>query len=263
MIKLKRLLTNKSLPSKSILVSIGVSALLLLLFFYYFPRTEFGVKRFYSKQLGRLSASVDGISGDIESSADPRSALNSYGKKLDDTLSVCKKIQSRYRLAGNKSFKRQVKDTADGAKKLCDDLVPILSYSKELYASLAIYILYDTSAWPSYDNETFGTHMAETQGMIRTTLPRLEKINYPQLDDPALGELITQVKSAEKLADEAYMTLTKNDTAKTVELAEKLRKDMHQDKSDFLNARLYFWNNTVQLDSLRQAISQLSGLIKS
>lgn len=254
---------NKNLPNKRTLTAIGVSVVILMLFSYFLPRSEYGVKRFYSKQLGKLNSSVEAISKEIETDQDTKLALESYDKKLNEPLSVCKKIQSRYRKIEGKSFKQQTRETVDGTKKLCDDLTPILAYSKELYSTLTPYLIYNTEAWPPYENEEFSSHLAGTQGMIRKTLPRLEKINYPQVDDPALGELISQVKSAEKLADETYVTLTKNDATTGQNLAEQLRKDMRQDKSDFLNARQYFWNNTVEADSLRQVIHQLIERIKS
>jgi hypothetical protein len=262
-INLKNYIKNKKILTKRYYLAAGVFLFGVVVYFILLPRTEYGVKRFYLKQLSKLEVSVNNISKDISSTNDTRISVDSYLKKLSEPMAICKKVKSRYGLSQKGSIDKPIRDAVKGAKTLCDDLSPILAYSTELYITLTPYLIYDTNVWPAFENEEFVTRLAETQGMIRTTLPRLEKINFPDVEDPALGEIITQVKSAEKLADDSYAATTKNDSSSAQGLTEHLRKDLRQDKVDFLSARQYFWQNTVQIDSLQGAIKKLQDQLKS
>lgn len=243
-----------------------VAATLLLLwvvvFLYYLPRTENGVRHFYTKQLGKLNGSVTAINSEINAPIDPKTTLINYDKLLNKTLPLCQKMEQRYHQIEHKRYKKEVRDAVQGAHQLCTDLTSIISYSKDLYGTLSPYILYDTENWPAFESNEFTGHLASTQGMLRTALPRLEKLSYPNIDDPALGEFITQVKSADKLAEDTYTVASKNDAQQAQELSEKLRKEMTRDKAGFINARLYFWNNTVQVNVLQQVISRLAEQLK-
>lgn len=252
---------------KIIIIVASVAGIVLLIFgfvfLYFIPRTESGVKRHYNKQLAKLNTSIKEINKDIARNQEPKEALASYDKKLKDVSPICKKIISRHKQTAGKKYSAETRQSIDGANKLCGDLLPVIAYSRQLYSTLKPYMLYGTDSWPAYDNAEFTGKLSEAQGLIKTTQANLEKINYPQIEDPALGELLVQIKSADKVGDDAYKAAAKGEATQSQELAERLRKDMRQDKADFLSARQYFWQNTVQSDALLQALEQLQNNIKN
>lgn len=255
----------RSLSRKTFYLAIGSISIFLVIFLivalYFLPRTEWAIKRHYSKGLSKLSLSVESIGLTFATVEDTKTNLEQYRKTLNGTRDICKQLNGK-QLERSRNIGGSLKQSSEGVKKLCEDLIPLLDYSRELHDILKPYLTYEVAAWPPPESKEFSGHLAETQGMIRSTLPRLKKLSYPEVDDPALSEFILQIEAAEKLADEGYTSLTKNETSVTNLKAEQLRNVLRQDKTDFLDARRYFWENTAQIDALQKAITKLRDSLK-
>ncbi len=254
-----------SVSKKTLHLIIGFVILIVLVIlgtFYFLPRTEWGIKRYYFKQLNKLGSSVESIKFNSEKPNDTKTDLEQYHKTLTSSLDTCKQLDNRYSQVGDRKLGGNLRQSLEGTKKLCDDLVPLLSYSRELHSALKPYLIYDVNAWPPPESEQFSSHLAKTLGMTRSTLSRLKKVEYPKVDDPALSEITQQIEAAEALADEAYTSLSKNETSVATGKTEQLRSGLRQDKTDFLNARHYYWNDTAQIDALQKAITKLRDPLK-
>lgn len=253
------------LNKKNSCLVIGFVILIVLVILgtlYFLPRTEWDIKRYYFKQLNKLGSFVESVKFNSEKPNDTITDLEQYHKALTNSLDTCRQLDNRYSLVGSRKLSGNLRQSLDSTKKLCDDLVPLLSYSRELHSALKPYLIYDVNAWPPLESEQFSSHLAKTLGMTRSTLSRLKKVEYPKVDDPALSEIIQQIEAAEELADEAYTSLTKNETSVATTKTEQLRSELRQDKTDFLDARRYFWENTAQIDALQKAIIKLKDSLK-
>ncbi len=214
--------------------------------------------------------------------ADPENATQPYAKNLSGLTSTLKKLDDNLivpemnqidtaletynkQVAGltqycHQLIKQKKPDNTNKGKVIgervtgiCQDLLPVLFYTGDLYKKLSDYLLISDSEWPPAESIDFARRLDDTTEIIIATRSDLEQLNNKDVQDPALEELIYQVKLAQDLAAKIKSANGNND--KISKQAEELQAVLSRDRSDFLAARTYFWKNTIGIAQLHKALA--------
>lgn len=149
----------------------------------------------------------------------------------------------------------QGKAAGERIKGICEDLVNVTEYSRLLHQRIRSYLLLPEDKWPEPGSDRFTRRLDEVNQVAGQTRQSLESLDNTRVKDPALPELLIQVKEAQALAQK--LTQTTNNPESSKQLAEQLRKQLAADKSDFLSARRYFWKNTIGIEKLIKALADI------
>lgn len=155
--------------------------------------------------------------------------------------------------------------TADGkaaherVKGICEDLTAITRYSRLLHERIQRYILLPDTEWPQPGSDEFNARLESVQKVIADARYELEGLDNSKVQDPALDELIYQVKFAQDIANKVKEAGDNKEEAK--KQAGELRLQLSRDKTDFLAARQYFWNNTIGIAQLLKALTDVEAAI--
>jgi hypothetical protein len=214
------------------------------------------INEYYTRRLDTLQTDVSGIPSILETDNNQIEAkLSTYEDKMNKISNNCQALLSK-----NKDMSKTPKDLrqqTEKVHKLCTDLIAITIYSSALYDSLHDYILLPSSSLPPVNSTEFGQRLNQSAQTIKTSQINLFRLDNSKIKDPALDELKLQLDDAMKKAKDAQEALKAKDYETAERQASQLLKLTNQDKQDFLNARNYFWNNTVQIDALIKSIAKL------
>jgi hypothetical protein len=207
----------------------------------------------YQESLNTLVANVEALQNSLEVpiAKDIGSDLETYQKRLNGLDVSCNELV-RLKQPGPKA-----EDAAAGerVKGICVDVMRITHYSRLLHERIANYILLDDAAWPQAGSKEFDIRLEKTMKVIADTVYELEGLDNKKVQDPALDELIYQVKLVQNIAQKVKDAQENSGEASLQ--AEELRKTLSRDKTDFLAARQYFWNNTVGIAKLHEAVLKI------
>lgn len=251
--RIRNLLKNKRIRRILIIVTTAVVATTSV-FIY---RSVYSIDAYYSKRLQRLHKDLKVLPEYLQLSDNTDQDLKEYNTYLNTTATPCKQIRSKTSKLKKKLSKDKQRQPIDKADQLCMDLAEIIAYQRRLYSSLDVYLTLNIAHVDGPASPQLGTQLNEIQSTITNTLRALRSIDYPRVKDPALSELISQLEEAEKQAEATQEALSGNDQERAQASFAQLRNIMLQDKQDFLLARNYFWNNTVDYEALLLAIENL------
>jgi len=201
---------------------------------------------FYFKQLTALESEINQILPLLEPSEDIKTSLDEYDKQMVRISDRCQRLTDK-----------NIEKPDEKVIKLCRDLTSVTLYSGALYDSLHNYLLLPAQGFPAADSADYRDRLTQTSQVINAAALYLSKIDNSKVNDPALDELRIQVEAAQKLATGSQQSLDQKDYAEALRLSNQLVALTFQDKQDFLSARSYFWNNTVQIAALQQSVSKL------
>jgi hypothetical protein len=255
---LKDIKHNKKLRVGIVLSIVSVVSIATFLLLW----SPVSIEDYYSERLKQLHGLLQQLPTSFELSGNTDADLKEYGKNLNTGLDLCSQMSSRGRRLQMQKPTVELQQSVESINRLCTDLNDIFKYQRALYSSLDVYLTMEVM-FPSPDSPQFSHQLSQVQSVIKNTLAVTRKINNEKVADPALGELITQIEEAEKLANAARDALGQGDSQRAQASAEQLRSSIYQDKADLLLARNYFWNNTVQLEQLLRAIEKLKAEFES
>lgn len=203
--------------------------------------------KFYARQLDQIKSDVDTINSLNDKEAvkgAPAGQIDTYQVTLESILVSCRKMDERYGdIKADKSLKDLRKPT-ETAKKLCQDLAKVSRYALSQSRQTEAFMLFPAD---SLNGQT----VAKLQGILNSTRTGLEELNSDPIKDPALPEQITLMKELQKQTKEA-----KSDTAKLSELTRMV--EVRQ--GNLLDARAYFWKNSIDIAALEKAIIKARSL---
>lgn len=250
---LRRLWSRRRSRSALIFIAVIVVVATSLLFVKRASSTE----DYYSERLQRLHAMLQDMPGSFELSGDTDKDLKNYYQQLEAITALCKQIRDKSAALGQKKLNDKLRQSINNADKLCADLGAIAVYQRQLYGTLDVYLTLDLAPNLEPTSPQFGNQVSDIVSTIRNTLRSVRNVDNQKIEDPALSELLAQLEEAEKTAATVQEAMSHNDHEQAKRSMTDLIKLVNQDKSDYLLARNYFWNNTVQLDALLQATEKL------
>lgn len=208
-------------------------------------------KKLQQQKLEVLNRYIQSIPSLLVLSGNTAKDLEAYSGHMTGILNTCQQIQE---LAASSKGNQLTEDSS----RLCADLIPVVIYSRALYQSTEEYLQTNTQDWPSTSQPEFQPHLRNIIQTIKSTSAALRQLNRAELQDPALAELLTQLELAEQLGAETQMAMDQNNPNLGNQKLSELLKEVDKDKQDFLNARNYFWNNTVHLKALQKTTAKLN-----
>lgn len=245
-------------PQITLGIAIIIMLLILTALFNWLPRTEFFVSHYYHRRLDNLAQAIQNLPQALVTSGDIKTNLHRYDQQLEQINLPCRQMLDRQiQIAHTTKLSAPFKATLNSTRQLCRDLTTVTDYSKTLYSSAHDYLALSNGQWPMADSTDFRDRLRDTSDTITQTRQTLANISYPEAADPALPELTREVGEAEKLVDQAKDSLEQRNYTAASNKATELTSYITKDRQDFLNARSYFWNNTVRLDQLQKSIKKL------
>lgn len=178
--------------------------------------------------------------------------LDNYQKQLANIQSTCQQLV-RLKQPNNSDKGRAIGERTRG---ICQDILLVSGYSSRLHEHLRDYLLLPAAAWPKAGSPQFMERLDETAKVLTKTHSSLESLDNSKVQDPALDELLYQIKFAQDIAQKVK-NVGDNET-QAQKQAEELRVQTSRDRTDFLAARTYFWNNTIGIQQLEKAVNDIN-----
>lgn len=242
-----------------VIAAVAVAAIGALLFFCRGKNsdTPLTVPQLYQKELANLSADLSQLSAYLDEKREISEDLNQYTAGLTNLKNPCRQMNIYHDRYKNDGLSDRIKDTMSNSQQLCGDFLDLLDYSQAVYMALEPYMTISTKQWPYANSQDFDGHMVRIGNTLDTSLQSLKAVRNT-VQDPGAGELIAQVELAKTKLTQIKVAKEKNDLSAADKLTDELIALLEQDKIDFMNARTYFWRNTVQLEALQKAVGSLS-----
>ena len=218
--------------------------------------------RYYKNQLHELSQEVGKIGPSINMDRDDTlknldNSLGDYDKLTGKIISLCRPLTSRDKEFASRTKDKKLLEVIMNSKLLCNDLTNVSAYSRHVYGGSRDFFKLNTNL-PPVDAPEYAARINEVSSIVQKTQENLRNIDNSKVGDPGLNELIGHLDDANKQIILIRASLEYTDFQAAQTQSEQLAKNLADDKKYFLDARSYFWNNTVRLEALEQAINKLS-----
>lgn len=242
-----------------VIAAVAVAAIGAILFFYRGKNSDapLTVPQLYQKELANLSADLSQLSSYLDEKREVSEDLSQYTAGLTNLKNPCRQMNIYHDRYSTSQLTDQVKDSMSSSRQLCDDFLGVLDYSQAVYTALGPYMTISTKQWPYASSQDFDGHMERIGSTLDASLQSLKAVRNT-VQDPGADELIAQVELAKTKLTQIKAVKEKNDLSAADKLTDELIALLEQDKIDFMNARTYFWRNTVQLEALQKAVGFLS-----
>lgn len=203
-------------------------------------------KELYKQDIGTLKEAVTSLSSLLESNQSYQ-RIDNIGQHTDEyeatLLSAkepCERIVERYKTSSTENLTDTLADTASNSRSICNDTLLIVDYAKTVSVSIAPYMTF---------NETDISDQGTVKKLINASqqsIDKLQTIDNSGIEDPGRQEIVVQLESTRAAAAALLNNLEEKPSTNVSELIRRVQTD----KQNFLNARSYFWNNTVMLNRL-------------
>jgi hypothetical protein len=220
------------------------------------PEVPLTIPQLYQKELTSLSSDLKELSAYINAKHEINEDIDQYISGVNNLKNPCRQINIYDKRYQNEALSNQIKDAMSNSRQLCTDFLGVLDYSQAVFQSTQAYLTINTQNWPYASSAEFTAHLTDVGKIISGTLDGLNSIKNT-VNDPALAELKSQVELAESKLNQAQKAKADNNTAAADIYANELMELIEKDKTDFINARSYFWRNTVQIDALQKSVEAL------
>lgn len=203
--------------------------------------------KYYSQQLDKLKTDVQSINSHTarkDTATSVPNQINQYQATILDMLAACQGMDGRYEKIKNNPKAKSILQPMGMAQTLCKDLRGVNDYALDHSKTTKDFIVFPADM----SNSPADSSLQKLQAILESTKTDLEKLKSNPINDPALVEQITLLQELQKQAGEAA-----GNSEKLSELAGKTKTR----QSDFLNARGYFWKNTIGIDPLEKSITRL------
>ena len=172
-----------------------------------------------------LQTDVAALNSQLSPAILPSAAgLSTYAGLINGLSGDCHALQNRIQTVPAR-FSPAFRDHASQTRQLCHDLLNVTGYTANLYTALQPFITADTSS---------STGLSD---LVASTIAAVKTVPG-DIDDPARTEIITELTQA-----------AQTPSAQLGAIVRAAQRDVWQ-------RRIYFWNNTVQIGPLEQAISR-------
>jgi ElaB/YqjD/DUF883 family membrane-anchored ribosome-binding protein len=218
--------------------------------------------KLYRKQMDDLSNGINALPSNIRQNNNVNQDLNRYFDELDSLLTPCGQMTGAYNARIPKVRNKRLKDTMDQTNKLCGDLKDVSKYSQNIYAASQNYLYYQTN-WPSVSDQNYPSALRDLDGIIKSTKDRLQHVDSKNVQDPGLSELTALLDNEDQMIMQIQNTLNQNKSDKASLLSDQFAKQFKRDQINFLNARIYYWNNTIEYNQLQKAVAKLKNTFDS
>jgi ElaB/YqjD/DUF883 family membrane-anchored ribosome-binding protein len=267
--KIKRHLSNfKQLYFRHLRISVVTSVLLIMgavvftSHLYAQATADQSTLKLYRKQMDDLSNGINALPSNIRQNNNVNQDLNRYFDELDSLLTPCGQMTGAYNARIPKVRNKRLKDTMDQTNKLCGDLKDVSKYSQNIYAASQNYLYYQTN-WPSVSDQNYPSALRDLDGIIKSTKDRLQHVDSKNVQDPGLSELTALLDNEDQMIMQIQNTLNQNKSDKASLLSDQFAKQFKRDQINFLNARIYYWNNTIEYNQLQKAVAKLKNTFDS
>ncbi len=212
-------------------------------------------RKYYYDHLGSLGKQVNSIKEIVEHESQeiterkkfPSSdGINDYENALSQAQEVCRQL-SDYK--NESPLPDNLADQISGINSLCSDLAGVLAYAHRLSIVTKGFVLYRINTDQNTVGDINPDVVRDLNSLIDTTIPELQLLKSDPINDPAVPELIAYLETVQK----AVNTSPNNAALFTALKAQQ---------TNLVNARSYFWINTVQIASLQKAIDRLTNNFK-
>jgi hypothetical protein len=220
------------------------------------PAAPLTVPQLYQKELTSLSSDLTELSTYINTKHEINEDISQYISGVNNLKNPCRQINIYDKRYQNEALSNPIKDAMSNSRQLCTDFLGVLDYSQAVFQTTQAYLTINTQDWPSASSAESTAHLTAVGKIISGTLDGLNSIRNT-VNDPALAELKSQVELADSKLNQAQKAKTDNSTAAADTYANELMGLIEKDKTDFINARSYFWRNTVQIDALQKSVVAL------
>lgn len=247
----------------AIIAAVVIVAIGSVVFFYRGKTAEapLTVPQLYQKELANLSSDLSQLSTYLDEKREISEDLNQYTTGLNNLKNSCRQMNIYHDRYKNYPLSDQVKDAVSNSRQLCTDFLQVLDYSQALFQVTGPYLTIYTQGRPPANSGEFNRYAASTAVTITSTLGGLKNIRNT-VEDPAIHELTAQVVLAQGKLKQAQDAKTKNNTPAADQYMSEFVALVEQDRIDFINARAYFWRNTVGLDALQRSVQTISSSLK-
>ncbi|MES2970902.1 MAG: hypothetical protein V4702_01100 [Patescibacteria group bacterium] len=207
----------------------------------------------FQDSLKTLVANIEGLQSalTVPEAKDINSDLPAYQARLDGLDKSCRDLGKTRPPDSTTESKAAV----ERIKGICEDLTVVTHHSRLLHERIHDYLLIEAAEWPKPGTPEFASRLENTNKIMADARYGLEGLAKNKVEDPALPELIYQVKFAQDIANKIKNAGNNPDEAR--KQAEELRLQLARDKTDFLAARQYFWNNTIGIAKLHKALTDI------
>jgi hypothetical protein len=237
-------------------LTIGIICLIIFL-----KPSQSAQNKSFNDALGDLIANIENLQKTTEMPEDVNQ--NTIAKDLDTYQNHLQSLEKPCNLL----ITLKQPNSSDAGKAggertvgICQDLLTVTTYSSELHRRLRDYLLLSDAPWPKSDSPDFSKRLADVTDVIAKTREKLEYLDNSKVQDPALDELLFQVKFAQDIANKVKQAGDNHEEA--AKQAEELRIQLARDRTDFLAARQYFWNNTIGIAQLLKALNGVQGSLQ-
>lgn len=222
-------------------------------------------KRYYKKQLASLDTATSGITPAAQlHEANPKDIsdnLKRYNNQLDTVLNLCRPLITEEKAFTAKITDQRLKDTIHNSAQLCNDLTAVAAYSEDVYKSSGEYIKFSLQ-WPAVDSPDYLNRLNQLSDVVKLTGIDMRGIDNSKVNDPGLEELISHIDDSGRQIEQIKTSLRQPDLSTAQRQSDQLVDMLNRDKTNFLSARGYFWNNTIGIEDLKNAIQNLRDQIK-
>lgn len=185
--------------------------------------------------------------------------LDQYIDGMQNLQNPCQQIQLYVERYKQSDATNAFKDSVSQAGQLCNDYVLVLRYSGATYTALYPYMNADTQSLQTPEVE----QLKRLKATIDKTKESFKSVNAKGVEDPARNEILVQIELAEKTAQSALSLVEAGDNVAAQNKVKELTTLVEQDKVDFINARSYFWRNTVRIKALQKSVRAQIGQFES
>lgn len=219
---------------------------------YLFKQTHSQTQnQYYIKQLTKLkndTSTID-LAGTQEQDQSALSdQIKSYDEALADILNTCQDVNARYNAVKADPKVKPLLDRMNKTGKLCEDLQKVTGYAREQSDTTRDFVLFSADTLTTQQSS-----LPKFQGVLSSMASDLENLKQDPIKDPAVPEQLVLVQQMQQLAQDATSNPGKLDS---------LAKQVQTHQNNFLNARTYFWKNTIDIVALTGSIDALQNQFK-
>ncbi len=201
--------------------------------------------KYYGKQLELLKndvAAIDSLNQRESLKGSLTDQVVLYQSKLTGIVNVCGNIAANADKTKDDPKNKRIAEQIKQVSTLCSDMVTVTVYAQKQADATRNFVLFPADSLSEQKN------VASFTDTLRLTKASLEGLKQDPINDPAVSEQIIILEQLQLLAGGA--------DEKTTDFNALARQtSIHQ--VNFLNARSYYWTNTILIGDLRNSIASL------
>lgn len=202
----------------------------------------------FQNELKNLDDAVDELSTILQTNRfyheidDIKHHLSAYTATLLKAKESCERVIKQYSQLPD-AIPNELADSASNSRSLCIDVDAVTSYANDVSEGLAPYMFFELGENPGQEK------LDKLSLVSQESIDYLKNIDSQGVEDPGINEIIVQLENTKKLAS----NVDNDDTPYT----NLISNQVDTDKQNFMNARSYFWHNTVMLERLQRSIQRI------